>query len=318
MAAMKPSTPLSGVRVLVTGGTGFLGTHTVRRLAREGASVFATRRSETRSARLPTPGVTWLTADLVNLPQARAVVERARPEVVIHLAAYGASSVERDPQLLQDVNVTGTSILLAVVPPSLRFVMAGTCAEYGDVRGPASESMVCKPTSAYGAAKHAAVELVRTDARQTGRPAVVLRPYGPFGPGDDPHRVLPAVIAGLVEGREVAVTTGTQVRDFSYVEDHVRAIVLAATVADLEPGSIFNVGSGRGVTIRDALARAQEIVGGSGKVIFGARPMRGDDIQEMVPDVSAAKARLGFEVQTTFDEGVRRTAAFMRGELPDP
>ena len=300
---MKPAASLSGVRVLVTGGTGFLGTHTVRRLAREGAEVFAPGRTD---------------ADITDRDQLRAAVAHARPELVIHLAAYGARSAERDAALLQAVNVTGTSNLLSAVPASVRFVMAGTCAEYGDVHGPAVETMPCQPTTAYARAKHEAVLLATGDAERSGRPVVVLRPYGPFGPGDDPNRVLPAAIAGLIEGRDVAVTAGTQVRDFSYVDDHVEAIVRAATVADLQPGAIFNIGTGIGVTVREALTRIQEIIGGPGRLQFGARAMRADDIQEMVPDVSAARNGLGFEVRTTFDEGVRRTAAFMRGELPDP
>lgn len=314
MAAMSQAGRLSGARVLVTGGTGFLGSHAIVRLGREGADVFATRRSDSRTSRLPAQQVNWLTADLADREQTRAAVNRARPDLVIHLAAYGASSVERDPDLLCNVNIRGTWNLLHAVAPSLRFVMAGTCAEYGRVRGPANETFSCNPTSPYAAAKHAAVVLARADAKYNGRPVVVLRPYGPFGPGDDPNRVLPAAIAGLIDGREVPVTAGTQVRDFSYVDDHVDAIVRAASVPDLEPGAIFNIGTGRGLTIREALTRVEQIVGGSGRLLFGAKPMRPDDLEEMVPDVTAAKQQLGFEPQTSFDEGVRRTAAFMRGE----
>jgi nucleoside-diphosphate-sugar epimerase len=196
--------------------------------------------------------------------------------------------------------------------------MTGTCAEYGDVEGLAQEALPCRPRSAYAATKHAAVNLACADARETGRPVVVLRPFGPFGPGDDPLRVLPAAIAGLIEGRDVALGDGTAVRDFSYVDDHVDAVLCAATVANLAPGTIYNIGTGRGLTIRTALERVAALVNGPGRLMFGARPAAPGDLREMVADVSAARRELGFEVRTTFDQAVLQTAAHMRERLrPD-
>lgn len=300
--------------MLVTGATGFLGTHVTAGLLREGAVVQAIRTSGVRVPRMPLPPATWLNADIVNPQDVSAAVRQANPDIVIHLAAYGASSVERDVRRIFDVNVRGTWNLLRALPPSLRFVMTGTGAEYGHTKGPAHEEMVCHPASAYAATKHAAVALARADARETGRPVIVLRPYGPFGPGDDPVRVVPATIAGLLDGQDVALGDGTQVRDFSYIDDHVEAFVRAAVTRDLPRGAVFNIGSGHGVTIRFALERLATIVNGSGRLVFGARQPRSDDLQEMVADVTAARRELGFEVKTSFDEGIARTVAFMRSE----
>ena len=305
---------LAGRRVLVTGATGFLGSHALGAFHREGAVVHAVRTRADRQPRVPVPPVTWHEANLADGPPAQAMAAAA-PHVVVHLAAYGASSAERDPERIFRVNVQGLWHLLQVIPAGARLVMAGTCAEYGHVRGAAHESMACHPASSYPAAKHAAVTLATAHARETGRPVVVLRPYGPFGPGDDPHRVLPAAIAGLIRGDEVALGDGGQIRDFSYVDDHVEAFVCAAVAEGLAPGAIFNIGTGNGVTVRDALERAAAIVGGPGRLAFGRKPARPDDLRELVPDVSAARQQLGFEARVPFDEGIRRTAASIRRAL---
>jgi len=312
---MEPVTSarrLHGARVLITGATGFLGMHVASACAAEGATVTAIRRTPDREPVLPLPEIAWLIADLTDAESIVAAVHAAEPDIVLHLAAYGARGVERDEARMFAVNVTGTMHLLRALSPSMRLVMAGTSAEYGNLAGPAREDQACHPVTPYASTKHAAVVMVQAQARLHQRPLFVLRPYGPFGPGDDPARVLPAAIAGLIDGEDVALGDGTAIRDFSYVGDHAEAFVRAAVAPDLAPGSVFNIGSGYGMTVRDALERASAIVKGTGRLMFGARPAREGDAPALVADVEAARRRLGFQVRTTFEEGVARTAAFMR------
>jgi nucleoside-diphosphate-sugar epimerase len=311
---MKPR--VSGARVLVTGAAGFIGSHLVPALAREGATVHATRLTPDQRPRVPVDvPVCWHDVDLTRADEVASVIRAASPDIVIHLAAYGTSHVQRDPRRLLEVNVYGMWHLLQALPPGTRLVMTGTCAEYGHVKGPAHEGLPCRPASAYPAAKHAAVTLAAAHARETGRPVVVLRPYGPFGPGDDPLRVLPFTMISLIKGEDVVLTDGLQLRDFSYVDNHVEAIVCAAAAQGLEPGAAFNIGTGQATTLRAALERVAALVGGSGRLLFGVRARRPDDLEELVPDITAARRDLGFEPRVPFDEGVRRTVAYLRRQI---
>ncbi|MGE3191681.1 MAG: NAD-dependent epimerase/dehydratase family protein, partial [Vicinamibacterales bacterium] len=246
-----------------------------------------------------------------------AVCSAVRPDVVFHLAAVGARPGERDAERMRQVNVDGTWHLWHAAPAAARFVMTGTCGEYGRHDGPSRETDPCRPLSAYAATKHAAVTLVTALARESGRPAVVLRPYGPYGPGDDPGRVIPHAIAGLLRGETVPLTSGRQRRDFSFVSDHVEAMVRAATAAGLEPGAIFNVASGRTVVLREALEAVAAIVGGPGRLDFGALPDRPGDVPDMTADVSEARARLGFVAEVPFESGIRATAAWVASRLAE-
>lgn len=305
---------LDGRRVLVTGATGFLGRHLLPALLTEGAAVHAIDRTPRLSG---DEAVRWHTADVTDAATLHAAVAAARPDAVVHLAAYGASADQRDEARMRAVNVDGTRTLLEALGPAVRLVMTGTCAEYGHATGAAVETMPCRPVSPYAVTKHAAVRQVVDEARRTGRASVVLRPYGPYGPDDHPTRVIPSVISGLLRGEVVEVTGGRQRRDFSYVTDHVEALILALLTGGLGPGAIYNVGSGAGVSLRDALERVAAAVGGPGRLAFGARPYRDDEIWEMVPDVSAAARDLGFRAEVSFEEGLARTVAWQRRRLAE-
>jgi nucleoside-diphosphate-sugar epimerase len=107
------------------------------------------------------------------------------------------------------------------------------------------------------------------------------------------------------------MTRGEQQRDLVYVDDVVEALMLAAT-RRIKPGSVFNVGSGQGVPIKDVVRRTLELMGNPVKPLLGALPMRPDEIMEMSADVSAAREQLGWQPQTSLVDGLRKTIAWWR------
>src|SRR5262249_47771943 len=148
----------------------------------------------------------------------------------------------------------------------------------------------------------------------TGRELVILRPFGPYGPGDRPERVIPFVIAGLLEGRRVAVTAGEQRRDYSFIEDHVRALILAGTAVLPDTARVYNIGSGGPITVRTLVERIAAAVDGGAlaRVDFGAVPYRPDDLADRFADTTAAQRDLGYEPTIALDEGLVRTVAWHR------
>jgi nucleoside-diphosphate-sugar epimerase len=312
---MAEMADLAGRSVLVTGATGFLGTHLVRALTAAGARVHALRRRPDQGTRLPSEGVAWHLADLTDPAALGAAVEAAAPEVVFHLAAYGTAFGQQDRETALRVNVEGSlGLWRALDGVRCRLVMAGSCGEYGQARGQVREDLACRPTWFYPATKNAAVVLLSTLGRQEGREVVTLRPFGPYGPADNLDRVVPHVLASLLAGREVAVTPGEQLRDYAHVDDHVQAFLLAATRPLPETGAIYNVGSGEVVRLRDLLEGLAAAVGGEapGLLRFGAVPYRDSEIWEMTCSIEAARRDLGYEPRIPLAEGLRRTADWYR------
>jgi UDP-glucose 4-epimerase len=313
---------VAGRRVLVTGATGFIGRHLVDALVAGGASVHAIVRPPHADAPGFPDGVACHSGDLTDPAFLRTAVRASDPSCVFHLAAYGTTGTQPDADRMLHVNVNGThNLWTALGDRECRLVQTGTCAEYGAVMGPIAESRPCFPRTFYPATLHAAVTLSMARAHETGREVVILRPFGPYGPGDRPERLIPYVMTRLIGGARAQVTSGTQLRDYSYVGDHVRAMMLAATQPLVRTGLAYNIGSGRAVRVRALLEAVASAVAPESIALieFGARPDRANDPPEMYADVSAAARDLGFTASVSLEEGLRRTVSAYRGaEQPRP
>jgi len=286
---------LAGRRVLVTGSTGFIGSHLVRALTAAGADV---RR---------------LTVDIRDRSAVAADVSAADPQLVFHLAAYGTTPVQRDETRMREVNIGGIENLWRALDRwPCRMVQTGTCAEYGAANGAVGESHACAPVSGYPRTMHEAVTVSRDRARQTGRELIVLRPFGPYGPGDRRERLVPFVIDGLLAGQPVPVTAGEQQRDYSYIDDQVRALILAATRQLPETARVYNVGSGSPIRVRTLVESIAAQVGGNAleRVSFGAVPYRDGDPTDLFADITAARRDLGYEPAISLADGLARTVAW--------
>lgn len=294
---MPAGRSLRGQRVFITGARGFLGRHLTAALAGCGADLIA------------------FGGDVTDRAALHASVADADPDVVFHLAAYGTTSTQRDVVRMRAVNTGGVENLWAALDgTSARLVQTGTCAEYAPKHGPLSEDDPCEPGSGYAQTLHDAVSYSQSMAGRSGREVVVLRPFGPYGPGDRQERLIPFVIHGLLGSGRVSVTAGRQRRDFSYVSDHVSALVAAATAALPRTPAIYNVGSGCPISVREVVERIAALVGGGaiGRVDFGAAPARPDDRADRYADITAARNDLAFTPAVSFDEGLRLTIGAMR------
>jgi UDP-glucose 4-epimerase len=284
----------------VTGARGFLGSHLSRALTAAGADVYPFIRPA---------------GDVTDRQAFRTAIASARPDVIVHLAAYGTTTTQRDAVRMREVNVGGVENLWAALGSTdARLIQTGSCAEYALKDGALSEDDPCIPDSEYGRSLHEAVSYSQAMAARSGRELVVLRPFGPYGPGDRPERVIPFVIRGLLGTGRVAVTAGRQRRDFSYVSDHVSAFVAAATVPLTQTARAYNIGSGCPITVRALVERIAALIGGDaiGRVDFGAAESRTDDRGDRYADITAAKRDLGFVPSVSLDEGLRLTIGAMR------
>ncbi|MHB8329632.1 MAG: NAD-dependent epimerase/dehydratase family protein, partial [Acidimicrobiales bacterium] len=275
---------------MVTGASGFIGSHLVRRLVADGTEVHALTSavSSLYPARLVDlrQAIVLHEGSLADRSAMDAVVRAARPTHVFHLGAYThvGKSWTRVDECVQ-VNVQGTVNLLQALEGSgyERFVNTGTSEIYGDVESPFREDMAVRPVSPYSASKHAAETLCRLFHQGRGWPIVMLRPFNAFGPAQTPDRVIPEIIVRALRGEELLMTEGSQTREFNYVEDLAEGMVLAATVPGIE-GQLFNLGCGEDFSIRDVATRILDLMGNPVEARFGALPGRPTEIWVMRSD----------------------------------
>ncbi|MFN7973399.1 MAG: NAD-dependent epimerase/dehydratase family protein [Acidobacteriota bacterium] len=297
-----------GRRVLVTGATGFLGSHLTRRLSELGADVRAWAGSRAHLVRLE--GVRARIED-VDLRDARRVSEACRdaaPEVVFHLAAYGVQSREGDLGQAIAVNVQGTHHLLDAIGSTAcrRVVQTGTWAEYAASERPLREEDPLAPVGPYATTKAMATLLACEMASRARWDLVVLRPFSVYGPREDDGKFVPTVIDACLRGDAPRLTSCRQVRDYVYVADVVDAYV-AASDAMIENPCVVNVASGQGIALRDLALAIARHVGGS-TISFGAIPDRPREIPHVRADIGRARGLLSWTPRHGLDEGIRLTS----------
>jgi nucleoside-diphosphate-sugar epimerase len=307
---------LADVRVLVTGASGFLGSHVVRRLVKEGADIYAVTSSvSTSPERLSDllDGITLLEANLRDASSLAHVVAAAQPELVIHQAAFThvGKSFSRIDENIQ-TNIQGTvNLLQALEGHYRRFVYVGSGDVYGDSPVPFTEDGPVAPASPYAVSKYAAERFCRMFHQAYGWPIVCLRPFNVYGPGQSPDRIIPELIISALSGRDLKMTEGRQTREFMYVEDVAEAFVQALVKPDID-GEVINVSRGEEVSIRQLATTVLELMGNPVKGLFGALENRPTEIWRMFGDDTKARELLGWSATTTLTDGLTKTIDWYR------
>ena len=309
----------AGFTVLVTGGAGFIGSHLVDRLCREGHRVrvldnFATGRRE-NLATMP-DAVELVEGDVCSYEQVHRCVSGC--ELVFHEAAVpSVPRSVRDPLTSHAANVTGTlNVLLSARDEGLRrVVFASSSSTYGANRDlPAREQTPALPISPYAVGKLAAEGYCRAFFEVYGLETVALRYFNIFGPRQDPRSeyaaVIPRFITSMLEGRSpVVYGDGEQSRDFTYVDNAVAANLLAAD-AEGVAGQTFNIACGGTISLNALLEELGEITG-TGIAAVHEEPRPGD-VRNSLADISRAREALGYEPEIDLREGLSRTVDSLR------
>ena len=312
---------LGGTTALVTGASGFIGSHLVRRLVDDGVEVhgLTSAVSSVYPRRLLglRDRITLHEANITDRTAMEALVQEVRPATVFHLAAYThvGKSWQRVDECVQS-NVQGTVNLLQALAPIgyRRFVNTGTSEIYGNIDVPFVEDDCVNPVSPYAVTKAAAEEFCRLGVSSHGWPIVRVRPFNAYGPAQTPDRIIPEVIVRGLRGDRLQMTTGTQTREFNHVEDIVEGFVLAATVEGVE-GELFNIGCGEEVSIARLATTILDLLGNPVEAELGALPDRPIEIWRMYCDSSRARERLGWAPRRTLEEGLADTIEWYRQEL---
>ena len=319
---------LRGRSVLVTGAGGFIGSHLTEALVRSGARVRALVHYNSRGDRGHLEGVDAAArqglevraGDIRDPFYVAGAVEGT--DIVFHLAALIPIPYSYlAPQEYVETNIKGTlNVLEAVRRHGIaRMIHTSTSETYGTaLYTPIDEKHPLQGQSPYSASKIGADKLAESYFRSFGTPVVTVRPFNAYGPRQSARAFLPTVLSQALTRDVVRVGALDPVRDMNYVEDTVDGFVRAATAPGIE-GRVLNIGSGRGVSMRELLDLAVAATGRRVKVETDAERLRPDrsEVMELICDATAAREALGWESRVTLEDGVRRTAKWIADHLGD-
>ncbi|MFZ0180226.1 MAG: NAD-dependent epimerase/dehydratase family protein [Candidatus Dormiibacterota bacterium] len=310
--------PLHGTRVVVTGGAGFIGVHSVEALLESGAEVLVVDDLRHASYR-PLPGGAGLEVVDVGAAAACAAIEGWKPTAILHLAAQGGVNRSwREPAADARINVLGTvSVLAAAIAAGCRRVVVASSggALYGAARRlPTPEDEPAQPRSPYGTAKLSIEHYLGHFTRAGAVDALALRYGNVYGPGQDGTGEAGVVAISshrLLEGRAPVIRgDGAQTRDFTYVGDVVAANVLG--LASNVTGAL-NIGTGRETPVGDLVRRLCALAGYGGAP--EREPLPPGEVARSALDNSLAADRLGWSPGVSLDDGLARTLASFRDQI---
>ena len=302
-------------QVLLTGATGFVGANLARRLVDEGArtTVLLRESSDTWRLREVLPKLTVRVADLQRPDALRQALATTRPEIIFHLATARASATVGDRVGTLESNVIGLWNLLEATAgfDCRKFVYISSSLEYGWSQSPLREDSPISPATFFGATKAASTLVCEHFARANRRRIVILRLFSVFGPWESPERLIPKAILAAFRGDRLRLTQAGFRRDFVFVDDVVRAMLLTTRSAGAD-GQIINVGSGTQTTNEGAIALIEELVGRRIAVDVGDYPPHASDTTHWVADNSKARRVLSWEPQYDLRAGLQKTVDWLR------
>jgi nucleoside-diphosphate-sugar epimerase len=274
-------------RLLLTGAGGFIGRHVPALMAARGFQVHAVGRQQ---------------VDLLDAEATDALVGEIGASHLLHLAWYTEHGTFWEaPENRDWAEATLRLARSFREAGGERLVAAGTCAEY-------------EPSTLYGATKDSTRRELAEYAASTGLSFAWGRVFFPYGPGEDPQRVVAAVARAAILDEPVACSSGEQVRDYLYVEDVAAAF---AALVDSEATGSFDIGSGDGVPLRDVLLTLEELAGKRDIVQLGALPDR-DEPASLVANVGPLRDEVGWQPSVELREGLERTLAWWREAILAP
>ncbi|MCC6801973.1 MAG: NAD-dependent epimerase/dehydratase family protein [Anaerolineae bacterium] len=305
-------------RVLVTGGTGFVGANLARRLLGDGHDVHLLVRPGYRGWRIDSirDSIRLHVAELGDKAQLAGLVEAVQPEWVFHLAAYGAYSTQTNLDRMIQTNLIGT---VNLVEACLRvgfdaFVNAGSSSEYGLKDHAAAEDEWVDPNSHYALTKVSATQFCRYTALAQGVHLITLRLYSAYGVYEEPTRLMPTLIVNGLDGGLPPLVNPDIARDYVYIDDVCDAFVLAASQPDPQPGAVYNLGTGIQTTLGEVVAVARDVMQIDAEPQWGTMPDRKWDTSVWVADPRRIKQALNWQPRFGFEAGFRAMVDWLRSD----
>lgn len=311
------------MRVLVTGGAGFIGRHVAKKLLKTGNTVdvldnFSNSSKDNLTEFAGNPSLRIIAGDIRDKELVSKIFKK-KPDMCIHLAAQ--VNVQRsleNPLETFDINIAGTLNLLELSRSThTRFILVGTCLVYdlASAQKPINEQHPTLPRSPYAASKLSAEEIALSYNHAYNLPVTILRPfntYGPFQRSDMEGGVVAIFVRRFLDGKTLQVFgDGTQTRDFLYVED-CADFIARASFSDKTAGLILNAGSGRDIRIRDlALLIAKD----PSRVEHVPHHHPQSEIPKLVCDYNLARRILNWAPSTPLEEGLKRTEEWFKASV---
>lgn len=310
--------PLNGEKVFITGATGFVGSHLVRKSLQKGAEVYVNIRKSSDTWRISDilQDVSIINADITEYEKLHDSVKKIHPNIFFHTAVYGGSGEQKDIEKIIKANILGTVNLLRSCK-NLNFdlfVNTGSSSEYGIKNTAMQESDILEPVTDYGVSKTAATLFCQKTAMTENLPIVTLRLFSPYGPYEQKSRLIPSVILAALQKQNPHIASRDFVRDFIYIDD-VSDAYMATMSLNNPKGRIYNIGLGIQHTVGDVTDIIIRLLGNEVTYTTGLPPSWKNEPSFWQADINRAASELNWMPKYTLNQGLEKTIDWFKENI---
>lgn len=297
-------------KILIVGGTGFIGFHLARKCLRLNYKVTVLSLNKVKKIRKLNK-VAYKICDISNFSKLKLLINPNKFDYVINLGGYVNHN---EKQKLRKGHFEGIKNLLKLFSSKnlKKFVQIGSSAEYGNASSPQLEKIKCKPCDIYGKYKFKASNYLLKNADKNFK-FLILRFYQLYGPYQDLNRFIPQLICKCLKQEEFVTSSGIQYRDFLYVEDAIDAIIKSLSIKDYS-NKIINIGYGKPIQLKKIMDYASEKTKGFFPK-YGVIKLRKSENKSTYPNIKLAKKILKWSPKTPFNIGFNKTLKYYKKNL---
>ena len=299
-------------QLLVVGGAGFIGQHVVKKALTQGFNTTILSKNDCKAID-KLDGVTYLSVDISHKVSLLTRLEGKVFDYVINLGGYvDHANYLNGGDKVYDVHFNGVRNLVDCLDKSKikGFVQIGSSDEYGNNPAPQSEIQREAPISPYSCAKVASTYFLQTLYKTEKFPAVILRPFLVYGPGQGIERFIPQIIKGCINNQKFPTSKGEQLRDFCFIDDVIHAI-FSSLDNDNVHGEVINIASGKPVSIKRMVNTIVDMIG-SGEPQFDQIAYRSGENMALYGDITKAKKLLDWKPSVGLEQGLAETIKWVK------
>lgn len=298
-------------KILIIGGTGFLGYHISNHFIKKNYKVVSLSRNQPNKIRR-LANVKYLYSDISNK---KRLVKILKPHLNSnYLINVGGEVDHKENKKVYKSHFLGVKNLINIfLRTNLEmFIQIGSSMEYGKIKSPQSESSISKPISIYGKSKQLSTNYLIKMHEEKKFPSIIIRPYQIYGPAQEENRLIPFVISQSLNDRRFPCSSGNQIRDFLYVSDFVNCIDMLIK-KKIQGGQIFNIGFGKGIKVKNVIKSINKKIK-QGEPIFNKIKLRKEEQRFLFPDISKIKKKLGWVPKIKLNNGITKTIKFFKNK----
>ena len=296
-------------RILIAGGTGFIGYHLAKRCLKLNWKVVSISTKPPKKNR-KLKNVNYLILDISNQ---KKIFEKLSTnyDYVVNLAGY-VDHTHNVKTMKSHFDGCKNLSLFFLNSKIKKFVQVGSSIEYGKIKSPQVENKnnIQKTYSVYGKAKLLSTKFLLKLSKEHSFPSVIIRLYLVYGPNQDVNRIIPITIKNAIENKKFACSSGRQLRDFIYVEDVIRAIIKILKNKNIK-GEILNIGSGKPITIKKVILKICTLIN-SGIPQFNKIKLRKDEILKLYPSIKKAKKLINWKPRVDMPSGLNKCIQYFK------